>query len=346
MIKASVIGATGYAGGELVRLLALHQEVELLYLAAKDNIGKKIEEVYPHLRRFVDNVVVEPDIEQIAQASDVVFIAVPHGQSVPLVKAVAGFGKKVIDFGADFRFRNTAVYNEWYQVRHEEPGLAQEAVYGLPEINREKVKNSTIIGNPGCYPTSAILALYPLVKNKLIDLDTIIIDSKSGISGAGRKLAVGSLFAEAAGSFKAYSVARHRHTPEIEQALSEAAGREVFVSFTPHLVPMTRGILTTVYANLNKSEDGLKINELYRTSYQNEFFIRVQSEGVWPQTKWVAGTNFCDIGVAYDPRTNRVIISSAIDNLVKGAAGQAVQNMNVAFGLLERTGLEIIPIYP
>lgn len=346
MIKVSIIGATGYAGVDLVRLLALHPQVELVHLTSKSYTGQKIQDIYPHLRGFVDKTLVEQDVEAIANDSDVVFIALPHGHAVPTVDRVVQSGKKVIDLGADFRFRNTDTYEEWYKVKHDAPDLSLEAVYALPEINREKIKKSRVVGNPGCYPTSAILALAPLLKNGLIDLNTIIIDSKSGVSGAGRTPAVGTLYSECAESLKAYNVAKHRHTPEIEQTLSELAGEDVYISFTPHLIPMTRGILTTAYATLKGDGEQVDVGKLYRDFYEDEYFVRIHSEGVWPQTKWVAGTNFCDIGVTFDPRTKRVVVTSVIDNLVKGAAGQAVQNMNILFDLPEKTGLEMVPVFP
>lgn len=346
MIKASVIGATGYAGVEVVRLLALHKEVELVHLTSHSYTGQRMEDIYPHLRGFVSKVLMEQDTELITRDSDVVFVGLPHGHAVPVAEAAARAGKRVIDLGADFRFRNTTVYEEWYKVRHEAPGLSGTAVYGLPEINRKKIKEARVVGNPGCYPTSALLALAPLVKNKLVDLSTIIIDSKSGVSGAGRSAAIGSLYAEAAEGIKAYNVGRHRHTPEIEQELGLLAGENVFVSFTPHLTPMIRGILSTAYATLNEKGKETDLNELYREHYKDEFFVRVHPAGIWPQTKWVTGTNFCDIGLISDPRTNRVVVTSVIDNLVKGAAGQAVQNMNIIFGLPEKTGLGIVPLYP
>ncbi|MDD4754164.1 MAG: N-acetyl-gamma-glutamyl-phosphate reductase [Desulfitobacteriaceae bacterium] len=346
MIKASVIGATGYAGAEVVRLLALHPEVELVYLTSQSYIGQQIDDVYPHLKGFVNNVLVEQETEKIAESSDVVFVALPHGHAVSTGEAVVKAGKKVIDLGADFRFRNALVYEQWYKVKHGAPALSETAVYGLPEINRERIRDAVVVGNPGCYPTSALLALYPLVKEKLIDPQSIIIDSKSGVSGAGRTPAIGSLYTEAAEGIKAYNVGRHRHTPEIEQELSIFAGESVYVSFTPHLTPMIRGILTTAYATLSDKAKSLNLNQYYREIYAREAFIRVHPEGVWPQTKWVLGTNLCDIGVAADPRTNRVVVTTVIDNLVKGAAGQAVQNMNIIFGLPEKTGLEVPPLYP
>lgn len=346
MVKVSVIGATGYAGAELIRLLVLHPEVELTCLTSKTYTGQKIQDVYPHLRGFVDHELQEQNIDEIGDMSDVVFVALPHGHSVPVAEKICSKGKKVIDLGADLRFRDTKVYEAWYRVKHENPELSLKAVYGLPEINREKIIGAQAVGNPGCYPTSALIALYPLLKNNLIDLNTIIIDAKSGVSGAGRSAVVGSLYGECAENLKAYNVGKHRHTPEIEQAFSEAAGEEVVISFTPHLIPMTRGILATAYASLNLQGKEADVVELYRKYYQDEFFVRVHQKGIWPQTKWVTGTNFCDIGIDVDPRTNRVIVTTVIDNLVKGAAGQAVQNMNILFNLPEKTGLELVPLYP
>ena len=346
MIKASVIGATGYAGVELIKLLVLHPHVELVCLTSQSYAGQKIQDVYPHLRGFIDLELQIQDADKIGELSDVVFLALPHGHAVSTAEKICALGKNVIDLGADLRFRDAKVYEDWYHVKHENPLLSREAVYGLPEINRERIRKAHAVGNPGCYPTSALLALYPLVKNKLIDLNTIIIDSKSGVSGAGRSAVVTSLYGECAESLKAYNVGKHRHTPEIEQELSEISGNRVYVSFTPHLIPMIRGILTTVYASLNEKGKETDLSTLYHDHYQDEYFIRVHAKGVWPQTKWVTGTNFCDIGLDVDLRTNRVIVTAVIDNLVKGAAGQAVQNMNILFNLPEKTGLEQVPLYP
>ena len=346
MVKASVIGATGYAGVELIKLLCLHPHVELMYLTSQSYTGQKIQDVYPHLRGFIDQELKAQNIDEIDAVSDVVFLALPHGHAVPVAEKICAQGKKVIDLGADLRFRDTSVYEDWYHVKHENPSLSMKAVYGLPEIYRDKIKDARAVGNPGCYPTSALLALYPLIKEDLIDLSTIIIDSKSGVSGAGRSAVITSLYGECAENMKAYNVGKHRHTPEIEQALSEVAGCAVYVSFTPHLIPMTRGILTTAYAVLNSKGKEADINRLYQDYYQNEYFVRVHPAGVWPQTKWVTGTNFCDIGVAVDSRTNRIVVTAVIDNLVKGAAGQAVQNMNILFDFPEKTGLELVPLYP
>ena len=346
MIKVSVMGATGYAGVELVRLLAGHPDVALSCLTSQSYAGKKMTDIYPHLNGFVDNVLMEQDLPKIIQSSDLVFLALPHGHGVAVAEAVQAAGKIVIDLGADFRFRDTAVYESWYKVAHGAPALSAAAVYGLPEVNRQKIKSASVVGNPGCYPTSALLALYPLLKNKLIDPGTIIIDAKSGVSGAGRSLAVGSLYAEVAEGMRAYNIGRHRHTPEIEQELGAMADTEITVSFTPHLIPMTRGILTTAYASLNEKGLAMDLHQLYQSHYQDEFFVRVHGEGIWPQTKWVMGSNFCDIGLAVDPRTKRVVVISVIDNLIKGAAGQAVQNMNIVCGLPEKTGLMLAPVFP
>ncbi|MCR6543999.1 N-acetyl-gamma-glutamyl-phosphate reductase [Dehalobacterium formicoaceticum] len=346
MIKVSVIGATGYAGVELIRLLVLHPDVKLSCLTSKTYAGQKIQEVYPHLNGLLDHELQEQNDEEIGAVSDVVFLALPHGHAVSTAQKICQAGKKVIDLGADLRFRDTDIYEEWYHVKHENPALSQEAVYGLPEINRGKIKEAQAVGNPGCYPTSTILAMYPLIKEGLIDLNTIIVDSKSGISGAGRNAVITSLYGESAENLKAYNVGKHRHTPEIEQALGEAAGKEVLISFTPHLIPMTRGILTTAYATLNQEGAVRNLHDLYQSYYQDEYFVRLHQPGIWPQTKWVTGTNFCDLGLMADPRTNRVIVTAVIDNLVKGAAGQAVQNMNILFNLPEKAGLEQVPLYP
>ncbi len=346
MIKASVIGAAGYGGGELVRFLSMHPQAQIVSLTGHSHAGKNMTEVFGHLRGYVDMTLDELDIDKIKGIAQVVFLALPHGHAVPVAKALSAADIKVIDLSADFRFDDAETYEKWYNVKHEDHVLNQSAVYGLPEIWRHEIKGATVVGNPGCYPTGAILGLYPLLQAGLIDTKSIIIDAKSGVSGAGRALDLGNLFSECNESVKAYKVTNHRHTPEIEQALSKIAAEEIIVNFTPHLIPMTRGILSTIYANLKPEAEGVDIHKLYEEKYANEPFVRVMPKGVWPATKWVFGSNYCDVGLATDPRTNRVIVTSAIDNLVKGAAGQAVQNMNILFGLAETTGLEIAPIYP
>ena len=345
-IKVSIIGATGYTGAELVRILSRHPEVELVSLTSRSYAGMSLREIYPHLHKYSHLVCEEINIQKLMDTSDVIFIALPHGHAMPAALEAARRGKKVVDLGADFRFTDYRVYEKWYKVEHEAKKLLSDAVYGLPEVNREKIKGARLVANPGCYPTSAVLALAPLLKNKLIDTGSIVIDSKSGVSGAGRGLSLGTHFCEVNENFKAYSVAAHRHTPEIEQELSKIAGEEITVTFTPHLLPITRGILSTVYAKPLSAVGKDEVRKLYLDFYKDEFFVRVLADGVFPQTKWVSGTNHCDIGVTVDSRTGRIIIISAIDNLVKGASGQAVQNMNIICGLPEDTALAGPGLYP
>ncbi|WP_227764222.1 N-acetyl-gamma-glutamyl-phosphate reductase [Zhaonella formicivorans] len=346
MIKASIIGATGYTGVELVRLLAGHREVELVALTSQSYEAEDYTAVYPNMTGYINKKCTAQDVPEIIGASDVVFIALPHGHAVPVAAEAVKQGKKVIDLGADFRFDDLKVYEEWYKVEHTGGSLLSRAVYGLPEINRERIKNAAIVGNPGCYPTSIILGLAPALKHGLVVPDTIIIDSKSGVSGAGRKLALGSHYAEVNENINAYGVASHRHTPEIEQELSKLAGTKLTVSFTPHLMPMTRGILSTIYATVKDNIALDEVREVYSKYYTEEPFVHLLPPGQWPHTKWVYGSNNCQLNLTIDRRTNRLIICSVIDNLVKGAAGQAVQNMNILFGLPETTALRIPGMYP
>ncbi len=345
-IRVGVIGATGYTGAELVRILSLHPEARLVALTTKSYAGKPYCEVYPHLYKYNRMAGEKMDLPYLLKACDVIFIALPHGHAMPLVREAAGHGVKIIDLGADFRLIDYRVYEQWYKVEHVARELLPAAVYGLPELYRASIKDAWLIANPGCYPTSAILALAPLLEKKLIDPGTVIIDSKSGVSGAGRSLSLGSHFSEVNENFKAYNIAGHRHTPEIEQELGKILGGEIRVSFTPHLLPVTRGILSTVYANLNSPVEQAELLRLYSDFYQEEPFVRVMPRGTLPQIKWVAGTNHCDLGLATDPRTGRVIVVSAIDNIVKGASGQAVQNMNLLFDLPEDTALAGPGLYP
>lgn len=345
-IKVSIIGATGYAGAELVRILHSHPGVELMALTTRSYAGMPFDKVYPHMHKYNQLVCEEMNLPKLFDNSDVIFIALPHGHAMPVALEAGRRGKKIVDLGADFRLADYRVYEQWYKVEHEAKKLLDEAAYGLPEVNREKIKEARLVANPGCYPTSAILALAPLLKHKLIDTGSIVIDSKSGVSGAGRELSLGTHFSEVNENFKAYNVAGHRHTPEIEQELSKIAGEEITVTFTPHLLPITRGILSTVYAKLSSQVGKEKIREIYLDYYKDEFFVRVLPDGTLPQTKWVSGTNHCDIGITLDSRTGRVIITSAIDNLIKGASGQAVQNMNIICGLPEDTGLAGPGLYP
>ncbi len=346
MIRAGVLGAAGYGGGELLRLLAMHPDAEVTLLGGHSAAGKNILASSPHLRGYYDMIVSDTNYEQLKETCDVVFLALPHGLAVDIATELVPAGVKVIDLGADFRFHDTSVYEAWYKVEHHNPDLAKQAVYGLPELWRQEVKNASLIANPGCYPTSIILGLYPLLKEGLLQLDSIIADSKSGVSGAGRTPSMGNIYSETTETIKAYGIATHRHTPEIEDKLSRIAGEPLLVNFTPHLTPMTRGILSTIYGKLNQLVQVEELQKLYENTYAEEFFVRVLPQGTLPQTQWVRGSNFCDIGLTVDPRTKRVIVVSAIDNLVKGAAGQAVQNMNLLFGLPERTGLLLPPVFP
>ena len=346
MIKASIIGATGYTGAELVRILSRHPQVELVALTSQSYVGQELGRVFPHLKPATTLVCSEQDVLKVARESDVIFTALPHGLSVPIVQEAIENGAKVIDLGADFRLDDQAEYEHWYKVEHHASGLLAEAVYGLPEINREKIARARVVGNPGCYPTSAILGLAPLLKKGLLQANSVIIDSKSGVSGAGRGLSLGVHYSECNDSIKAYNVGGHRHIPEIEQELSKLAGEKVAISFTPHLTPMTRGILSTIYGNLTKDVSYQEVHQLYSEFYGEEPFVQVLPLGELPQTKWCYGSNHCFIGLVVDPRVNRVIVVSAIDNLVKGASGQAVQNMNLLFGLPETSGLEFAGIYP
>lgn len=345
MIKVSIIGATGYAGAELLRLLYNHLQVEVVHITSESYTGKAISEVYPHLRGLYDlKLISMKDLDTIAKDSDFVFIGLPHGHAMEVGKALADTDVRIIDLGADYRFDNTSVYEQWYKVPHTHKDAAR--VYGLAELYRDEIKSAKIIGNAGCYTTASILALAPLVKNEFIETDTIIIDAKSGTSGAGRSPKLMNHYPEFYDNFKAYGVATHRHTPEIEQALAHLCGRRVTLNFTPHLVPMSRGILSTCYANIKQWVTPEMIDSAYNDMYGSEFFIRLLGRDGYPSTKEVRGSNFCDIGWHIDLRTGRIIVLSAIDNLVKGAAGQAIQNMNIACGFDEKTGLDITPIYP
>lgn len=346
MVKVGVVGATGYAGAELVRLLSRHPKVELSVLTSQSYAGKQLWEVFPHLYGIVDKQLENFNLDNLLERCDVIFTALPHGHAMPIGEAVVKQGKRLIDLGADFRLKDLDIYQAWYKTEHTAKELVATAVYGLPELYRNAIKDSAIVANPGCYPTSAILGLAPLLTNELIDPETIIIDSKSGVSGAGRGLSLKTHFCETTNNFQAYGVATHRHTPEIEQELRELAGVPITINFTPHLTPMIRGILSTIYGKLNKKLNSEEITQLYRGFYQGERFIRILPVGMLPSTKGVAGSNHCDISITVDPRTNRVIVLSAIDNLIKGAAGQAVQNLNVLLGVPEDTGLDFAGMYP
>jgi N-acetyl-gamma-glutamyl-phosphate reductase len=346
MIKAGIIGSTGYAGGELVKLLLQRDDVEIIWYGSKSYVDQKYASVYQNMFQIVDDSCRDDNVEALAEIADVIFTATPQGYCASLMNENILKKTKVIDLSADYRIKDVAVYEEWYKMEHKTPQFIKEAVYGLSEINRVDIKNARLIANPGCYPTCSTLSIYPLVKEGLIDPDTIIIDAKSGTSGAGRGAKVDNLYCEVNENIKAYGVGVHRHTPEIEEQLSYGADRPLTVSFTPHLVPMNRGILITAYATLIKSVSYEEVKAAYEKYYADEYFVRVLEKDVAPQTKWVEGSNFVDVNFKIDPRTNRVVMMGAMDNLVKGAAGQAVQNMNILFGLPENKGLKLIPMFP
>lgn len=354
MIKAGIIGATGYAGAELVRLLLGHREAEIKWYGSRSYIDEKYAKVYGNMFQLVQDTCLDDNIEELARQVDVIFTATPQGFLAGVLTEEILEQARVIDLSADYRIKDVKTYEKWYQIEHKSPQFIEEAVYGLCEVNRDKVRQARLVANPGCYTTCSILTAYPLVKEGLIEPDTLIVDAKSGTSGAGRGAKLPNLFCEVNENMKAYSVATHRHTPEIEEQLGYAAGRQVTVNFTPHLVPMNRGILATEYASLKKirQEDGTfaypdyaQVKAAYDKYYRDEYFIRVL-EGVYPETKWVEGSNFVDIGFQIDARTGRIIMMGAIDNLVKGAAGQAVQNMNLMFGFPENEGLQLVPVFP
>lgn len=349
MLKVAIVGASGYTGVELIRLLSNHPEVEITAVTSEQSAGKNITSIFPSLTGVFERSLEPLSIDNIASKADLIFTALPHQKAMEVVPHFLKAGKKVIDLSADFRIKDAAIYGAWYE-EHKAPELLKEAVYGLPELHREEIKDARLVANPGCYPTSAILALAPLLKNGLIDNSSIVIDSKSGVSGAGRSATRDTHFPEVNEGFKAYKVAEHRHTPEIEQELSVIADASITVSFTSHLLPVNRGILSTIYASLISQESGVRsqeeLDDLYDEFYKDKQFVRVYPSGSFPNINNVKGSNFCDIGVKLDKRTNRVIIVSAIDNLVKGASGQAVQNMNIMYGFPENTALKGLPVFP
>ncbi len=345
MHKIAVIGASGYTGVELLRLLAGHPAVTVTCVSSRQQAGQTLGEVFPSLAGIYDLTFEAVEPATLAGRADLVFLAVPHQAAMGMVPELMAAGCRVVDLSADYRLRDAKVYAEWYEP-HQTPELLDEAVYGLPELYREQIKGARLVANPGCYPTSAALALIPLLRKGLIDPMTIIVDSKSGTSGAGRAAKVDALYCEVNEGFKAYGLPRHRHTPEIEQTLSAVAGSPVTISFTPHLVPVNRGILSTCYASLVGDTSVAELLLLYRQMYADEPYVRVLPEGRLPNINQVRGSNFCDIGLVIDPRTRRVIVVAAIDNLVKGAAGQALQNMNLMLGLKEDEGLRGAAVFP
>ena len=346
MIKAGIIGATGYAGAEIVRLLMGHPEAEIKWYGSRSYIDQRYADIYRNMFQIVEDVCKDDNLDKLAEEVDVIFTATPQGFCASVINEEILSKVKVIDLSADFRIKDVKTYEKWYGIEHKSPEYIKEAVYGLCEINREDIKKARLVANPGCYTTCSILSLYPLVKEGLIDPSTIIIDAKSGTSGAGRGAKLDNLFCEVNENMKAYGVATHRHTPEIEEQLGYAAGEEIILNFTPHLVPMNRGILVTAYASLKEKVSYETVKAAYDKYYEKEKFVRVLDKDVCPQTKWVEGSNYVDVNFKIDERTGRVIVMGALDNLVKGAAGQAVQNMNLVFGLEESTGLDLVPMFP
>jgi N-acetyl-gamma-glutamyl-phosphate reductase len=346
MIKVGVIGSTGYAGGELVRLLMGHKEVEIKWYSSRSNINKKYYEIFKNFFQIIDDRCLDDNMSELTDKVDVIFTATPQGYCSSLINDEILSKLKIIDLSADFRIKNIDTYEKWYGIEHKSSSFIKEAVYGLCEINRDSIKTSRLIANPGCYPTCTILSIYPILMEGILDVNTIIVDAKSGTSGAGRSSKIDSLFCEVNENIKAYSLTNHRHTPEIEEQFSYASGEEVKINFTPHLVPMNRGILSTIYASLNKKVKYDEIKEIYKKYYSKEKFVRVLDGDVFPETKWVEASNYVDINFKIDERTNRIIVVGAMDNLVKGAAGQAIQNMNLMFGIEETMGLTQIPLFP
>lgn len=346
MLNVAIVGASGYTGLELIRLLDRHPEVRINCVTSEQSAGKRISDIFPTLRGRCDLLLEPLDSSAVNEKSDLVFTALPHQAAMAVVPDFLAAGKKVVDLSADYRLHDPEVYAAWYQP-HINPELLPEAIYGLPELRRDKIRAARLVANPGCYPTSVILGLKPLIENRLIDLKTVIADSKSGTSGAGRSTKVESLYCEVNESFKAYGVGSlHRHTPEIEQEISELAGQPVALTFTPHLVPMDRGILSTLYATPLGDITTEELAELYGRTYRDEPFVRALPKGQFPSTAFVRGSNFCDISVTLDSHANRIVVVTAIDNLVKGASGQAIQNMNLVCGFPETTGLEGLAIFP
>ncbi len=345
-LKLAIVGSSGYAGGELFRMLLHHPLATVTAVTSERSAGKPIADIFPHLAGLADLICEPLDPEEIAKKSDFVFLALPHVTSQEAAFRFHQLGKKVVDLSADYRLADSALYETWYEHCHQYPDLLRNAVYGLPELHREKIKSASLIANPGCYPTSAILGLAPLLKKGIVDLQSIVIDSKSGVSGAGRSPSLAHHYPEVNEGLMAYKIGTHRHTPEIEQELSILAGRQVTVSFTPHLIPMNRGILTTVYARFSHETNAAQLHALYEEFYKQEPFVRLLPAGRFPNVRNVRGSNFCDIGVHADPRTGRAVVVTAIDNLGKGASGQAIQNMNLMMGFDETEGLKFAGLFP
>ncbi|MGL1862642.1 MAG: N-acetyl-gamma-glutamyl-phosphate reductase [Pseudodesulfovibrio sp.] len=348
IIKAGLVGVTGYTGMELARLMTHHSSMELVRVTSRSEAGKTLAEIYPFLNRLPlgDLVITQPDPADLASVCDVVFLAVPHKTAMEIAAALLEEGVKVVDLSADFRINDKATYEQWYDVEHTKPELLTEAVYGLPELYLDQIMGARLIANPGCYPTSSILGLAPALEAKIIETDNIVIDAKSGASGAGRGKNVGTLFCEVADNFRAYGLPTHRHTPEIEQEISKIAGTNMTVSFNTHLLPINRGILSTIYTKLTSETSLEEVHALYTEFYADKPLVRVLPMGQLPETRFVRGTVFCDLGLVIDPRTGRLVIISAIDNLCRGASGQALMNANLICGLDIDEGLPMAPMMP
>lgn len=344
-VRVAIAGASGYTGFELMRLLCAHPFAQVILITSRQQKGKRLSEFYPALKGHCDLIFEDTEPEKLAASADLVFTALPHEAAMDIVPGLLDRGVKVVDLSADYRLRDAQVYGRWYST-HKTPELLKEAVYGLPELYRDRIRDARLVANPGCYPTSAILAAAPLLAGRLIDPETIIADSKSGVSGAGRGASLGVHFCEVNEGFKAYKVAEHRHTPEIEQEMSVLAGVPVTINFTPHLVPMTRGILTTVYAKLRAGIGADKVDGAFKEFYKEARFVRLSGPGEFPSSLQVRGSNYCDLGWKVDPRTGRVVVISVIDNLTRGASGQAVCNMNIMCGFPEDAGLDYAPWQP
>ena len=346
MLEVFICGGSGYAGGELLRILSNHPGVTVTGVSSERSAGKSVTELFPHLHKYSELIYEPLRKEEILGKADLFFMALPHGESQEAVDFFFRSGKSVVDLSADYRLRDAGIYEKWYNVPHRFQATLKRAVFGLPEIYRSRIKKTKLIANPGCYPTGAILGLMPAVKTGLINTDAIVIDSKSGTSGAGRKADISVAYCEVNEGFRAYSVGTHRHTPEIEQELSVLCGKDVSVNFVPHLLPVDRGILTSIYAGLKNKVSVADIVKIYQTAYKKEPFVRLLEYGRYPNIKNVRGTNFCEIGLKLNERTNTLIMISSIDNLVKGASGQAVHNMNLMFGFDERTALDTLAVFP
>jgi N-acetyl-gamma-glutamyl-phosphate reductase len=346
MIPVFICGGSGYTGCELLRILSHHPDVTIAGVTSERSAGKSVPDLFPHLRQYAGMIYEPLRVGKILDKADVFFMALPHGESQEAVDFIFNSGKRVIDLSADYRLRDAAVYEQWYKTPHRFQGTLKKAVYGLPEIYRNKIRRARLIANPGCYPTGSILGLLPAFKQSIIDISSVVIDSKSGTTGAGRKADLAVAYCEVNEGFKAYAVGTHRHTPEIEQELSLLGGRDIRVNFTPHLLPVDRGILSTIYAPLVKKITVDQLLKIYENAFKNEPFVRVLPYGMYPNIKHVRGTNFCDIGLKLHDRTNTLIVVTAIDNLVKGASGQAVQNMNIMMGFEETAALDVVAVFP